>query len=62
MSNMSYCRFENTSKGLEDCQEAMSDTKFDENELSSDIERDSYYRLVKLCVEIACDFGNCEQK
>jgi hypothetical protein len=26
MSNMSYCRFQNTSRDLADCQEAMDET------------------------------------
>ena len=32
MSNMSYCRFENTLQNLEDCYEHMSDEYLSENE------------------------------
>ena len=50
MSNMSYCRFENTFKDLQDCHENMS------NELSPS---EAKYRtkLINLCKEITMDFG-----
>ena len=35
MSNMSYCRFENTSKDLEDCIEALRNYEDECNNLSS---------------------------
>jgi len=52
---MSYCRFQNTLNDLEDCLEALS---YDEK-LSEEEER-AKKRLIKLCEDIACDFGNCE--
>jgi len=53
MANMSYCRFENTSKALADCVGEMSehDTA---TELMSDIseyEKDGYARMKRLCKE-----------
>ena len=57
MSNMSYCRFENTSRDLEDCYEAMSDNSFDINKLSSS-EQEAYDCLLSLCKQIVLDFCN----
>jgi len=54
MGNMSYCRFENTAKDLQDCYENM------EGDLSKS-EKYWYDELIKLCVNIACDFGNCTE-
>ena len=51
MGNMSYCRFENTAKDLEDCRDHWDD-KADE-ELSSDYERRGKQRLRKLIVDMA---------
>mgnify|MGYP000513019022 CR=1 FL=1 len=34
MSNMSYCRFENTAADMRDCLEAMQDENFDFDELN----------------------------
>ena len=62
MSNMSYCIFENTSKDLDDCLDAMSGLKYDREKLSSEQEKEGYDKLIELCVDIACDFGNCEEK
>ena len=61
MGNMSYCRFENTSNDLEDCLEAMGGFDFDRKELSSEQEKQGYDRLIELCIEIACDYGDCEE-
>ena len=47
MSNMSYCRFENTLQDLEDCYEHMSD------EPLSDSEASYKTRMIKLCKDIA---------
>jgi len=49
MSNMSYCRHENTYHDLKDCWEQWNDEPTDESEIK--------YRvlLVKLCKEIAED-------
>lgn len=50
MSNMSYCRFQNTLNDLRDCQEHMED------ELEGEEER-ARQQLIKVCQEIAGDFG-----
>ena len=49
MSNMGYCRFENTYKDLLDCSEHMEDEELSEREIK--------YRqkMIKLCQEIAED-------
>lgn len=52
MSNMSYCRFENTVSDLKDCLDHM-----DEKDLSPYEER-ARRRLIKICVEIAEDYGD----
>ena len=51
MGNMGHCRFENTYSDLEDCYDHI-----DEKELSED-ESDYRRRLIKLCVDIAVDYG-----
>ena len=45
MSNMSYCRFENTYRDLLDCYRAMDDEK-------SEREQDYMHRLVDVCRDI----------
>jgi len=54
MGNMSYCRFENTVRDLQDCYD-----NFDLNESASEHEQRARKRMIKLCVEIAIDYG-CE--
>ena len=54
MSNMSYCRFQNTLPDLRDCYEHIFDS-----DLSQDEER-ARKRLIKLCKEIAEDFTDDE--
>ena len=46
MSNISYCRFENTSHDLQDCLEHIND-----NDLSEE-ENESRIKLTKICKEI----------
>lgn len=48
MSNMSYCRFENTYKDLQDCFEAL-----DSLEISNENEKYYAKKLLKLCGEIS---------
>jgi len=49
MSNMSYCRFENTESDLRDCVEAMEEAAtFAELDLSQ-YELDSYMSMKRLC-------------
>jgi hypothetical protein len=53
MGNMSYCRFENTYRDLQDCYDALSETDLDD---LSDTERKYAKRLIKLCDDIASEF------
>lgn len=50
MSNMSYCRFQNTLQDLRDCYEHMG-----EDELSEEEEK-ARQELLKLCQRIADDY------
>ena len=50
MSNMSYCRFENTARDLQDCLDAIQDGKI--NDLGSQYEVDALEELLDLCKEI----------
>jgi len=51
MSNMSYCRFENTHYDLSDCYHNLDDDNL------SDSEKIHREYLIALCVEIALDCG-----
>ena len=46
--NMSYCRFQNTLKDLEDCNNHLFDNVSDE-------EDEALKKLIRLCSEIAID-------
>lgn len=65
MSNMSYCRFENTLNDLRDCVQHWSDDQDDPDEdgyvpkLSRSEDR-ARKRLLELCCEIAEVFGGME--
>lgn len=50
MSNMSYCRFENTAADLEDCLDAIRNGEI--NDLSSQYEVDALEELLELCKNI----------
>ena len=52
MSNMSYCRFQNTRPDLEDCVEALEDIDFNLSELSKE-ERSAADALIQLCIRVA---------
>ena len=53
MANMGYCRFQNAFSDLNDCYENIDDTEeMSEEELSA------RKRLIKLCAEIALDYGD----
>lgn len=54
MSNMSYCRFENTSRDLADCEDHIFD-----GDLSSDYEKTGRINLVRSCCSILEGLG-CE--
>ena len=54
MSNMSYCRFENTLADLNDCKNALDENGF---EHLSDDELKAAKRLIRSCQYIAENFG-----
>lgn len=47
MSNMSYCRFQNTARALEDCIEHLDD------DIKNDDEIDARSNLIEMCKEVA---------
>ena len=53
MSNMEYCRFQNTLADLRDCYAHMDDRLTEE-------EQEAMNKLVKLCQRIADDYGDGE--
>jgi hypothetical protein len=63
---MSYCRFSNTLQDLIDCQEHLDDPDYDEKGQSEDeepnmlseAETEARKELIKLCQEIAEDYGD----
>lgn len=52
MGNMSYCRFQNTSKDLDDCQNALEDLAGRDAEPLSREELAAAKRLVRTCLDI----------
>lgn len=52
MPNMSYCRFENTVNDLQDCYDSMHE------KLEEGFEKDARKRFIRLCVDIAEDYGD----
>ena len=50
--NMSYCRFHNTLIDLKDCYYNMEDEDLSEEE------KEAKEKLIKLCCDIAQDYGN----
>ena len=60
MSNMSYCRFENTFKDLQDCYDALQE-EGGVNKVESganQYEKKYVRRLIELCKDIVADFGD----
>jgi hypothetical protein len=55
MPNMSYCRFQNTVRDLQDCQEHMDEV----DDLGSD-EASARERLIEVCKEIVRENGEGE--
>jgi hypothetical protein len=58
MSNMSYCRFENTVSDLADCVEVMNECNFDPEQLKEKLSPDefkSYLRMVCIAREISAN-------
>lgn len=64
MSNMSYCRFENTYRDLQDCYEELNNTGSVEEAKKEAGDRDRAYidRLISLCAQIVEEFGDIEQE
>jgi len=58
MSNMSYCRFQNTLKDLRDCRDALSELS-ELSELSTD-EKEAAIKLIRMCAWINNNFGDME--
>ena len=58
MGNMSYCRFQNTVSDLRDCYNHMYDS--DETEDLSKDEQEARKDLIKLCCDIAEQYGEKE--
>jgi hypothetical protein len=54
MSNMSYCRFENTLADLRDCYENW------DSKLENESEVKARARMLKLCKDIVDDYGDDE--
>lgn len=50
MSNMAYCRFQNTAKDLQDCYANFEETDSEE-------EAQAKNRLLNLCIDIALEYG-----
>ena len=59
MGNMSYIRFENTYRDLQDCYEALGEKSLDE---LSETEKQYAIKLIKMCREIADEFMEDELK
>jgi hypothetical protein len=59
MSNLSYCRFRNTSIDLEECQKALEE---EDLKILSKEERRAARQLILICTEIATDFGNYREE
>lgn len=55
MSNMSYCRFQNTESDLRDCLAALNDEEYF---YLSDDERKAADRIIRMCKGIAEEFGD----
>ena len=56
MSNMSYCRFQNTLRDLKDCLDALCDIDGNLSELSKEEAR-AADNLILVCEEIAGNFA-----
>ena len=56
MSNMSYCRYQNTLRDLEDCYDVMEDDP------KSQEERSARLALIRLCCNIAREYGGMEDE
>lgn len=57
MSNLAYCRFENTSADLEECLQALYDNEHKREDFS-DGEKRALKRLIACCKDIIDNFEN----
>ena len=62
MANMSYCRFKNTLADLKDCEDNMNfdnvlDDDFEAQDMGND-ERVARKELIRMCVDIARNYGD----
>ncbi len=64
MANMSYCRFENTYKDLQECYNALIEAGGIEEveETANKYERKYVRKLVQLCKDIVSDFSDEEEE
>ena len=58
MGKMKYFRFENTSRDLQECYDALLEKDLDE---LSESEKQYAKKLIKMCKDIADDFFTCEK-
>ena len=59
MANMAYCRFQNTLMDLQDCYEEMNEmSDTDSLEDLSTEEKRAMEKMIKLCADIALDYGS----
>lgn len=56
MSNMAYCRFENTLTDLEDCYEHMDDSDYSDSGDAQDREKSCRVSLIELCKRITQEY------
>lgn len=57
MANMSYCKFENTFKDLNDCLTSLENYSIEELEENASIHEKPYIRkLINLCIEISQNY------
>lgn len=62
MTNMSYCRFQNTIGDMQDCIDHLNDPVQDDDERHdwglSEEEDKARKKFIKLCEEVAKDYGH----
>lgn len=59
MGNMSYCRFENTSRDMEDCIESLRDKGINDLEKNASRYEKPFIRaFIRQCIEVAEEFGD----
>ena len=62
MSNMSYCRFENTYNDLVDCKDSLYENGIEYLEKNTNQHEKKYIKkLIQLCKEISEDYGELEE-